>query len=263
MRVLPVKEGRISGFMCFDHADGSTLAWGFSPEDEPGVTAQLKFGVLEIRRDKHVYVFEIPNPGQERIRYRARRQGQGRPFLKTRLRRTSSATCADRLISRANAHLEPVVEREDSPLIGEWSGVRGNGVIDEVQISGIGSWGRTRGVFCEVISDGTAFRFRDLHDRRIGARRTRKDDKLVVTWKRRPAKWALRYEKKYRFEVVPSGYGQSWAVQSWRYCKKGSEVKMIRGSSRARGCLARIRPSVDSGWTVRAPVRTEDPHRGR
>ena len=262
LRVLPVEEGRISGFMCVEYADGSTVAWGFSPEDEPGVVARLKFGVLEVRRDKSVYIFETPKPGQDRIRHRARNQGESKPFLKMRLRRTNSSTCADRLISRANAHLEPVAEREDSPLIGEWSS-SGNGVIDEVQISDIGSWGRTRGVFCQVIWDGTAFRFWDLHDRCIGARRTRKDDKLVVTWKRRPAKWTLRYEKKYRFEVVPSGYGQSWAVQSWRYGKKGSEVTMIRGSSRARGCLARIRPSVDSGWTVRAPARTEDPHRGR
>ena len=264
LRVLPVEEGRISGFMCSEHADGSTFAWGFSPEDEPGVIAQLKFGVLEVRQGKRTYVFEIPKGGQQRIRVRARRQGEGAPFLKTRLRRTNSATCADRLISRAAAHLEPVANRDDSPLIGEWSGVWGNRVIDEIQITDIGSWGRTRGVFCELVSNGTAFRFWDLDDPRIRAQRRRSGDKLIVTWKRSPAKWALRHEKKYRFELVPSNNpGQSRAVQSWRYgAKKRGRVTMTRGSYPG-GCLERIRPSVDSGWTVRAPAQTGDADRGR
>ena len=264
LRLLPVEEGRITGFMCVTYADGSTLAWSFSPEDEPGVVGEVKLGVLQVRQNKRTYVFEIPKPGQERIRYRARRDGEPHPFAKGRLRRTNSTTCADRLISRADAHLKPVPEDKDNPLIGEWSGLWRNGVIDEIQITDIGSWGATRGVFCELVSHGTAFRFWDLHDRRIGARRTRKGDEPVVTWKRKPAKWALRYEKKYRFEVVRPDYGQSWAVQSWRYgAKKRNKLTMISGSYRARGCLARIRPLPDSAGTVRVPVNTEEMDRGR
>ena len=263
-RLLPVEEGRIAGFMCTTHADGSTFAWSFSPEDEPGVVAQVKFGVLQIRQDRRIYAFEIPKPGQDRIRYRARRDGEPNPFAIGRLRRTERTTCADRLISRADAHLEPVPEDEDNPLIGEWSGLWGNGVIDEIQITEIGSWGVTRGVFCELVSNRTAFRFWDLDDRRIGARRTRKGEEPVIAWKRVPARWALRYEKKYRFELVRSDYGQSWAVQSQRYgSKKRNELTMTRGSYRAGRCLARIRPLPDSAGTVRVPVNTEEMNRGR
>ena len=263
-RLLPVEEGRISGFMCVTHADGSTFALSFSPEDEPGVVAQVKFGVLQIRQDKRAYTFEIPKPDQSRIRYRARRDGEPHLFAKGRLRRTERTTCADRLISRADAHLEPAPQDEDNPLIGEWSGLWRNGVIDEIQITEIGSWGVTRGVFCELVSNRTAFRFWDLDDRRIGARRTRKGDEPAVAWKRKPAKWALRYEKKYRFEVVRPDFGQSWAVQSWRYgAKKRGRLTMTRGSYQERGCLARIRPLPDSAGTVTGPVNTEEANRGR
>ena len=31
--------------MCVTCADGGPLAWRFSPEDEPGVVAEVKFGV--------------------------------------------------------------------------------------------------------------------------------------------------------------------------------------------------------------------------
>ena len=236
LRLLPVEEGRIEGFVCVTYADGSTLAWSFSPEDEPGVVAQVKFGVLQIRQHKRTYTFEIPKPGQDRIRYRARRDGEPYLFAKGRLRRTERTTCADRLLSRADADLEPVPEDEDNPLIGEWSGLWGNGVIDEIQITEIGSWGVTRGVFCELVSNGTAFRFWDLDDRRIGARRTRKGDKPTVAWTRKPARWALRYEKRYRFEVVRVHYGKSWAVQSWRYgAKKRERLTMVpRKLPRAR-----------------------------
>ena len=260
LRVQATEDGRISGFMCMEHADGSTVAWGISREDEPRVVARVKFAVLEVRTDYRVYVFEIPKPGQQRIRHRARKHGEGRAFLKMRLKRTDRSTCADRLVSRADAHLEPVAEREDNPLIGEWSGLRRNGDFDEIQIADFGSWGVTRGVFCEVIWNRTAFRFWDLDDRRIGARKTRKGDKLTVTWKRKPAKWALRYEKKYRFEVLPSGYQ---AVQRWRYGAKTNEVTMTRGTYGTRGCLARIRPSGNSGWAGRAPTPTDDAQRGR
>ena len=261
LRLAPVEEGRISGFMCESYADGSTLAWSFGPEDEPGVVARVKFGVLEVRVRNGVNVFEIPKPGQSRIRYRARNQGDSGPFIKTRLRRTNKSTCADRLRSRADARLEPAPEREDNPLIGEWSGVWRNRVVDEIQITDIGSWGRTRGVFCEVIWNGAAFRFWDLDDRRIRARRTRDGKKTVVTWKRKRAKWALRREKSYRFEVVPSGYGTHWVVQSWRYGAEQDELTMNRGSRGARGCLARIRPGAVSGWVAGPPVETEETSR--
>lgn len=264
LRVLPVRDGRLSGFMCVEFADGSTLVWGFSPEDEPGTIARVKFGVLEVQRPRRTYVFEIPKAGQQRIRHRARRQGEPGAFVKTLLRRTNSVTCADRLISRADVHLEPVAKRDDNPLVGEWTGVRGNGVIDQIRITAIGSWGRTRGVFCELLSKGTAFRFWDLDDPRIRAQRRRSGDKLIVTWKRSPAKWALRHEKKYRFEWVRSGNpGQNSVLQSWRYgAKKREEVTMTPGNP-AGGCLARIRPSGDSRWAARIPVQTDDAHRGR
>ena len=263
-RLLPIEEGRIAGFVCMTHADGSTFAWSFSLEDEPGVVAQVKFGVLQIRQDRRTYTFEIPKPEQDRIRYRARRDGEPNHFAKGRLRRTERPTCADRLIPLADAHLEPVPEDEDNPLIGEWSGLWRNGVIDEIQITEIGAWGVTRGVFCELVSNRTAFRFWDLDDRRIGARRTRKGDEPAVAWKREPAKWALRYEKRYRFELVRPDFGQSWTVQSWRYgAKKRGRLTMTRGTYQARGCLARIRTSADSAATVAFPAHTEETNRGR
>ena len=263
LRVFPVSDGRISGFICVEYADGSTLAWSFSPEDEPGTIARVKFGVFEVRRPRHTYVFEIPRPGQHRIRVRARRQGEGREFVKTRLRRTTGATCTDRLISRADAHLEPVARRDDSPLIGEWIGVWPNGVIDQIRITDIGSWGRARGVFCELVSKGTAFRFWDFADPRIRTQRRRTGDTLVVTWKRSPAKWALRREKRYRFEVASDDAGEHSAVQSWRYgANKRDKLSMTRRSPPG-GCLARIRPSGDSGWTPRVPTHTQDDGRGR
>ena len=186
-------------------------------------------------------------------------------LLKTRLRRTNKSTCADRLISRLDAHFEPLeraMRREDSLLIGEWYGVWRNGVIDELQITDIGSWGVTRGVFCELIWNGAAFRFWDLHDRRIGARRTRKGDKQIVTWTRKPARWALRHKKKYRFEVVPSGDGASRVVQSWRYRAKKNKLTMARGSIGARGCLSRIRPTTGPGRSAHGPAQTENQDRG-
>ena len=265
LRLLPVEEGRITGFLCTTHTDGSTFAVSFSPQDEPGVVAQVKFGVLQIRRNRFTYALEIPKPGQDRIRYRARRDGEPNSLAKGRLRRTKRTTCADRLIARADAHLEPVPEDEDNLLIGQWSGLWGNGVIDEIQITEIGSWGVPRGVFCEVVANRTAFRFWDLDDRRIGARRTRKGDEPAIAWKRVPARWALRYEKKYRFEIVrPNHQGQPWAMQSWRYgAKKRERLTMTRGTYQARGCLARIRPVGDSSWTVPVPVNTEEMNRGR
>ena len=264
LRVLPVRDGPVSGFICVEYADGSTLAWGVRADDERGTIARVKFGVLEVRRPRHTYVFEVPKPGQDRIRVRVRRQGEGRPFVKTRMRRVTGATCADRLVSRADAHLEPVASRDDSPLIGEWTGVWANGVIDQNGITGLGSWGRTRGIFCELISKGSAFRFWDLDDPRIRAQRRRSGDNLVVTWKRNPAKWALRREKKYWFEVVASSdAGEHSAVQSWRYgAKKRGKVAMIPGSP-SGGCLERVRPSGESGWTRRAPAHTQDDGRGR
>lgn len=264
LRVLPVRDGRVSGFMCAEFADGSTLAWGFSPEDEPGTIARVKFGVLEVRRPRHTYVYEIPKAGQQRIRFRARSQGEPNPFAKTRLRRTYSATCADRLISRADAHLEPAANRDAIPLVGEWTGVWPNGVIDQIRITAIGSWGRTHGVFCELFGQETAFRFWDLDDPRIRAQRRRSGDKVIVSWKRSPAKWALRHEKKYRFEWVPSGKPeQNSALQSWRYgTKKRGKVTMTPGNH-AAGCLARIRPSEHSRSIFHTPVQTEDAHRGR
>ena len=265
LRVLPVNanEGGINGFMCVEYADGSTLAWGFSPQDEPGVVARVKFGVLEVRRDEWTYVSEIPKAGQQRIRHRARWHGAGGAFLKTRLRRTDNATCADRLLSRAEAHFEPAANPDDNPFIGEWSGLWRNGVIDEIQITDIGSWGRTRGVFCEIVDNRTAFRFWDLDDPRIRAHRKRRGDELSVTWKRGPAKWALRHEKKYRFEWYPGGIpGERWIVQTSRYRTQKNELAMTRGSYRARGCLARIRPLADSARSVQAPRPTEDAGRG-
>ena len=264
LRLMPVEEGRVAGFMCTAHADGSTFAWSFSPEDEPGVVARVKFGVLQVRRDRRTYTFEIPKPGQDRIRYRVRRDGEPNLFAKGRLRRTERTTCADRLISRADAHLDRMPEDEDSPLIGEWSGLWGNGVIDEIQITEIGSWGVTRGVFCELVSNRTAFRFWDLDDRRIGARRTRKGDEPALAWTRKPARWALRHEKRYRFEVERPSSGQIRAVQSWRYGgKRRGRLTMTRGTYQERGCLARIRPSGDSARIVVLPVNTEEMNRGR
>ena len=64
LRVLPVEEGRISGFMCVEYADGSTVAWGFSPEDEPGVVARLKFGVLEVRETNQCTYSKPLSPGR-------------------------------------------------------------------------------------------------------------------------------------------------------------------------------------------------------
>ena len=262
LRLLPVEEDRISGFMCEASEDGSTLAWSFGPDDEPGVVARVKFGVLEVRLGKSVNVFEIPKPGQNRIRYRARNHGDGGPFVKTRLRRTNRSTCADRLIARADAHPEHATQREGSPLIGEWYGMWRNGVIDELQITDIGSWGVTRGVFCELIWNGVAFRFWDLHDRRIRALRTRSGDKHIVTWTRKPARWALRHEKKYLFEVVPSGDAASRAVQSWRYRAKKNRLKMTRGSIGARGCLSRIHLTKGPERGTHRPAQTENANRG-
>ena len=265
LRLLPVEEGRITGFLCTAHTDGSIFVVSFSPQDEPGVVAQVKFGVLQIRQGRRTYVFEVPKPGQDRIRYRVRRDGERYPFAKGRLRRNERTTCADRLISRADAHLEPVPEDEDNPLVGQWSGLWGNGVVDEIQITDIGSWGVARGVFCEVVANRTAFRFWDLDDRRIGARRTHKGDEPAIAWKRGDAKWALRHEKRYRFEIVrPDFAGQAWAEQSWRYgARKRGRLTMTRGTYQARGCLARIRPVADSSWTVPVPVNTEEMNRGR